>query len=511
MNKRLMIALAATVLLISACTREAETAPKGGEAPVKVTNRIDVPEVVRNNLGITFVKVEKRAIAQTLRVPGRFEFTPAATREHRAALAGRVKLHVKQFDRVETGGLLYSTDAPAWREMQQLIADAEARNLAAQAQWLVRKSAGTEAKLDVDLILSRVQAIEAVNAASLEHTVELENAANIWAQRVEDLEKLLANGTGKASDLVEARAHLSESKAKLLDERETRAELALRRKDIEVEAARVKNSWMRLALEEEAARVEANAATAGFEARLRAATPLTGLSPTELEAIEGNTPRWRNISKIEVNASVPGVVAEVVTSEGGWVEQGGLVLSLVDPTQVRVRARALQADMLRVMSGQQARILPPVGGALALEMAMEGKLVVALGGDPDERVIELIVTPEKVLRWARPGVAVEVEITLQSTEEPVLAIPMACAVRDELQRIFFRRDPNDPNKVIRIQGKFGINDGRWIEVKEDVMEGDEVVLGGVYELKLTGSGKPTGAGHFHADGTWHDTSHGEKD
>jgi hypothetical protein len=36
-------------------------------------------------------------------------------------------------------------------------------------------------------------------------------------------------------------------------------------------------------------------------------------------------------------------------------------------------------------------------------------------------------------------------------------------------------------------------------------------LGGVYELKLTGSGKPTGAGHFHADGTWHDTSHGEKD
>ena len=26
---------------------------------------------------------------------------------------------------------------------------------------------------------------------------------------------------------------------------------------------------------------------------------------------------------------------------------------------------------------------------------------------------------------------------------------------------------------------------------------------GVYELKLTGSGKPTGGGHFHADGTLH--------
>ena len=28
-------------------------------------------------------------------------------------------------------------------------------------------------------------------------------------------------------------------------------------------------------------------------------------------------------------------------------------------------------------------------------------------------------------------------------------------------------------------------------------------VGSVYELKLTGSGKPTGAGHFHADGTFH--------
>jgi hypothetical protein len=34
-------------------------------------------------------------------------------------------------------------------------------------------------------------------------------------------------------------------------------------------------------------------------------------------------------------------------------------------------------------------------------------------------------------------------------------------------------------------------------------EGDEVVLDGVFELNLTGAGKPQGRGHFHADGTWH--------
>lgn len=494
----------AALALVSACTREAAPPPTLGGEPAKITNRIDVPEVVRNNLGITFVKVERRRIAQTLRVPGRFEYTPAATREHRAALAGRVVLHVKQFERVEPGALLYSVDSPAWREMQQAIADAAARVQAAQAQWQVRKAAGSEAQLDVDLTLSRIEAIESVIAASLEHTAELEDAAKIWAQRVEDLEKLLASGTGKASDLVEARARLSDSRAKLLEEREKRAELALRRKDIEVEAARVKNTWMRLALEEEASRLESQSAMAAYQLKLRAVVPLTGLSPTELEAVEGAMPRWRNISRIEVFAAGAGTVSEVAATDGGWVEQGGLVLSTVDPAQVRVRARALQADMSRIMNGQEARILPPAGGALGLEIPLEGKVTVGLGGDADERVIDLFVTPQKTFGWARLGVAVEVEITLDSSDEPVLAVPVSSVVRDELQRVMFRRDPNNPDKVIRIAGEFGISDGRWIEVKRDVMEGDEVVLGGVYELKLTGSGKPTGAGHFHADGTWHE-------
>ncbi|MCC6149774.1 MAG: hypothetical protein IT461_05950 [Planctomycetes bacterium] len=36
------------------------------------------------------------------------------------------------------------------------------------------------------------------------------------------------------------------------------------------------------------------------------------------------------------------------------------------------------------------------------------------------------------------------------------------------------------------------------------IDGDEVVLGCVRETKLNHSGKYTGAGHFCADGTWHE-------
>ncbi len=78
-------------------------------------------------------------------------------------------------------------------------------------------------------------------------------------------------------------------------------------------------------------------------------------------------------------------------------------------------------------------------------------------------------------------------------------------MRDGLDRVFFRRDPSDPNKVIRVSADLGASDGRWIEVHSGVMRGDEIVLGGVYPLMLASSqsGGRAEGGHFHADGTFH--------
>ena len=135
---------------------------------------------------------------------------------------------------------------------------------------------------------------------------------------------------------------------------------------------------------------------------------------------------------------------------------------------------------------------------------MQGKLSLGLEASADTRTVELIVTPEKLAPWARAGVSAFAEIVTDGSADAVVAIPLAAVVQDELNRIFFRRDPKDPNKVIRVEGDFGVSDGRWVVVNSGLKEGDEVVLDGVYELKLTGSGKTGGGdGHFHADGTWH--------
>src|SRR5690606_35265965 len=64
------------------------------------TNRVDINARVRQNLGITFARVERRNVARTLRVPGRFELVPSAERDYRTPVSGQVELLVRQFDQV---------------------------------------------------------------------------------------------------------------------------------------------------------------------------------------------------------------------------------------------------------------------------------------------------------------------------------------------------------------------------------------------------------------------------
>jgi hypothetical protein len=76
--------------------------------------------------------------------------------------------------------------------------------------------------------------------------------------------------------------------------------------------------------------------------------------------------------------------------------------------------------------------------------------------------------------------------------------------RDGTRSIIFRRDPANPDKVIRMDADLGVNDGRWVTIGSGVKEGDEIVLDGVYQLMLATAGNAPKGGHFHSDGTFHE-------
>ncbi len=445
------------------------------------TNRVSIPATVRRNLGITFAKVESRPVAQTIRVPGHFELQPDARREYGTMLDGRVELLVSQSEMVEIGTPLYVLASPQWRGLQEKLSDAEAEIRRAEA---------------------RVGTIPTLMKAHQHHEEILEKNIALWEERVQRLEETRESGVVSANEYTAAQNTLATQQAELAEILEKEADL-----DGQIVEAQAHH----------------DAAHARFRLLIATATMLLGVDERALcapydidehlhtglhrheEAPSSPRPiaQWRQINDVKVKATMQGVVQSISLTNGAWASAGTLVLTCVDPTRLRFRAMGMQSDLGRLRSGLRARIVPPKGGSIDLQDAMDARMTVGLSADPHERTVELIASPMRLASWARPGVAAHLEVIVAGEEQNELAIPLSSVIQDGLSKVFFRRDPKEPDKVIRMEADLGVDDGRWVAVKSGIREGDEVVLDGVYQLMIATSGTVQKGGHFHPDGTFH--------
>lgn len=447
---RMAFGTAVLLVALAGCRKDPPASPAendghdhGADTSPAPTNRVDIPSAVRRNLGITFAKVEPRNVAQTLRVPGRFELLPTARREYRTPLGGRVELLVNQFEQVEPGTPLYRVDSPAWRDLHERIAATQAR----------------------------ADSMAPLREAHRVHEKSLADKVRLWEERLKQLEALQAAGGASGSQLTEARSNLTATQAELADIMEKDADLEAQQKQVEAELRALVGRLEQL-VRSAGCRDDGDGAGTGYT----------------------------------VCATAPGVVESLAVTPGGLAEENGAILTVVQPDQIRFRARALQSDLGRLSDGLPARITPPQGGAVPLEQSMTGTLRIGLTADADERTVDLIVTPDSLTSWARAGVSAYLEVTLAGGSEE-LAIPLAAVVRDGATPIIFRRDPADPDKAIRMDADLGIDDGRWVVIASGVKAGDEVIVDGNYQLMLATSGNAAKGGHFHSDGTFHEGEH----
>ncbi|MDG1137263.1 MAG: HlyD family efflux transporter periplasmic adaptor subunit [Phycisphaerales bacterium] len=428
------------------------------------SNRVAIPQAVRRNLGITFVKVERRLLSNTLRAPGRFEYLPSAKREYRAMVSGKIELHVDQFQSIESGTPLFTIDAPQWREMQQNLA-----NYLSSVQQL-------DAKMEMyhPLFLAHEQ-----------HEYSVKVQVKMWEQRIKKLKAIQDAEGDLLREYTSAQAAFAKASAELAD---------LREKDAQLDAAYA----------ETVASLRAAKSTVDFA--LRSAASMLGI-----EIPKDNPNWWKEITKITVVATTPGIIEVIDITNGAWVDAQEHVLTVVEPNKLRFHASGLQSDLGVLRDGLQVNIVPPsptsAGNTIDLQDTMHGTLKLGLAGDATDRTIDLYVTPEKLSSWAKPGITAQLEIITDSTGVKELSIPLAAVQQDGLTPILFRRAPDNPNEAIRIEADLGVNDGRWIAVLSGLADGDEVVLDGGFQLMLATSGSIQKGGHFHSDGTFHEGEH----
>ncbi len=426
LNHRLPLIAMMSLAIVSCDSgddKDAHNALEEGNTP---SDRIDIPASVRNNIGITFTKVERRAVASTLRVPGAFELKPLAKHEYRLMLPAQVRFKVTEYQNVEAGELLYRFQSPEWLKLQSRI----------------------------DLAITSHQ------QATLKY--------GVIAERLASLKK--AN---------------------------------FKQANLEAEAAELKAEVARQKTERDAALTTALGILNSYRPEDDALSSADLIEPVKVD--DTTIPHYRTIDWIEARAIEPGIVSALNITDGSFVEKTTLVLTTVDPTQIRFRALGLQSD-LKKFDHANARIVPPQAIGADLNDKIPAELTAGIEGHPKDRTITLIANPDEIRSWSRPGVSAFLEIETQSSDGVVLAIPRSAVMKDGIIHVFFKRDPMDPNKAIRVEADLGVSDGRWVEIQSGLGPNDEVVLEGAYELKLASSQSGTSqkGGHFHADGTYHD-------
>ncbi len=451
----------------NAKTHSAETAA----AP---SNRVDIPQAVRQNLGITFAKVVPRKVAQTLRVPGNFELLPTARREYRTPYAGRVEILVEQYASIVEGTPLFRVDAAEWRDLGERIAATRAR----------------------------VDSMEPLRNAHRTHERSLAERVALWQERLVQLAEIREAGGASATQVTEARATLNSTQAELADVMERDAMLEAEQ--------RVAESELRSLLARRDAQVRSSgsadsAASSGADAGAASGDASTARDASQ--RVRDDEFSAENATFFEVCARTSGVIESIAVTNGTLVEPSELVVTVVDPRKIRFRARGLQSDMTRLTDGLPAQVTSAQNSDAEVGAAMQGALMLGLAADADERTIDLLLQPTTLAAWARAGVAAYLEVTLAGGEEE-LAVPLHAIARDAGTPILFRRDPLDADRAIRMEADLGVSDGRWIVVRSGVKEGDEVVVAGNYQLMLATSAAASKdgrtGGHFHSDGTFHE-------
>ena len=459
MNRFQLLTLVSGLLVFFvSCQRERpvdrEAEKPNDEAPL-TPGRIAIPDPVRRNLGITFAKVEARPVSTTRRYPGRFEVLPEARKDYHAPTPGRLRLQIQELQEVLPGQVLFHLEAPRLRDLARLLAEAEA--------------GAREAKAQID-------GLPAFKEAHKSHETVLQEAVELWTARVRELDALAEAGGGRANDRAEARAALMAARVDLAETQEKDAELGSRERELR---SRLQGAEERIALLHREI------------ADLKSAFERTGNATTSASSA----------SEILVRAEVQGRVAVLEPADGAWVEEGAHILQIVEPGRVRFRAAIPQGDWASIAGFTEAR-LSPLQESAGADSSLTARLRFLPEAQASTRTIDALAVPDEVRPWSQPGMVGYLEMTPKDAPR-VLAIPKRSVLRDGAKFIFFRRDHRAPDFAIRTEADLGADDGKFVEVRTGLVDSDEVIVEGAYQLLLATSSTLQAGGHFHADGTFH--------
>lgn len=187
---------------------------------------------------------------------------------------------------------------------------------------------------------------------------------------------------------------------------------------------------------------------------------------------------------IKLTAPISGMVAKVNIAQGQPISPDEELIEIIDLSIVEASAQVPQHLAGKLQVGSKAHIRV---NALP-ERVFEAKLAhIAVVADENTGTIEAafhVANPDKLLR---PGMKAEFSIVV-SQREDVMSIPRSAVQGDAAERFVYIKDYELKHAFVKVPVVLGTQNDRFVEVKQGLLPGDEVVTRGAYALAFAGKG-----------------------
>ncbi|NOR14807.1 MAG: efflux RND transporter periplasmic adaptor subunit [Candidatus Aminicenantes bacterium] len=193
---------------------------------------------------------------------------------------------------------------------------------------------------------------------------------------------------------------------------------------------------------------------------------------------------------ISLYAPIAGKIIQNNSVLGSMIDQSNEIMVIMDPTLLWIDAEIYEKDIAKVKRGQPVEIqLPAYPGEL-----FEGKITYISDVMKEEtRTVTIRSEVENRENKLKPGMFAEMRIALNK-QAYALVVPQEAVLEDKGDKVvFIKRGGQYFLQVIQT----GASDNGNVEILRGLVEGDEVVAAGSYQLKSKLYEEILKAGHVH--------------
>ncbi len=204
-----------------------------------------------------------------------------------------------------------------------------------------------------------------------------------------------------------------------------------------------------------------------------------------------------SLTVLEVRAEADGTVRNVGVTQGSWGEQGSPVVSMSNVQEMEIATTIYASD---VPDFTTVRATIPTGRE---QQAVEGTWRLAEEVDATTRTRELYFNPTTIPAGVQPGQLCRLDLYNTGNSHGTVSIPDSAVVKVGVDDVVFVEIGEGKFAMVKVHAG---TSRRGMTPVSGLSAGQKIVVKGGYELKylIPGDGQKKKAGHFHADGVFHE-------